>query len=158
MNKLIKLLQQNARFTTAELAVMLGLSESEVAQEIKALEQTGVIRAYKAIVDWEKCDSKRVTALIEIKVTPQRDSGFDEIARRIMEFEEVESVYLMSGGYDLAVMLTGKTFQQVAMFVSTTLAPFDGVMSTSTHFVLRRYKELDVILGDAPEDDRKHIT
>ena len=158
MNQLLKLLQQNARFTTSELAVMLGKTEREVADEIDALEQTGVIRAYKAIVDWEKCDSKRVTALIEIKVTPQRNSGFDEIAQHIMRFEEVESVYLMSGGFDLAVMLTGKTFQQVAMFVSTTLAPLDGVMSTSTHFVLRRYKEMDVILNGDLEDDRKHIT
>jgi len=158
VNKLIRLLQENARFTLAELAAMLGKSEQQVAAEIQTLEDMKVIRAYKAVVDWEKCDADRVAALIELKVTPQHGVGFDDIARRIMDFDEVESVYLMSGGFDLAVMLSGKTFQQVAMFVATTLAPLEGVVSTATHFVLRRYKEFGAPFGDEADDDRGRLS
>jgi len=154
MEKLLELLSENARYTNAELAVMLGLSEAETIKEIEALEKSGVIKGYKALIDWDKISNDRVTALIELKVTPQRDAGFEEIAERIMSFPEVETVYLMSGGYDLTVIVKGHTFKEVAMFVAKRLAPLDNVISTATHFVLRRYKELGVELVDNRNDDR----
>ena len=116
--KLLKLLEQNARYSTKQLATMLGISEDTVKKEIADLEKAGLICGYKTVIDWEKLDSAVVSALIELKVSPQADYGFEEIAKRVMMYEEVESVYLMSGGYDLCVMVRGKTFQQVAMFVA----------------------------------------
>lgn len=154
MEKLLELLSENARYTNAELAVMLGLSEAETIKQIEALEKSGVIKGYKALIDWDKISADRVTALIELKVTPQKDAGFEEIAERIMSFPEVETVYLMSGGYDLTVIVKGHTFKEVAMFVAKRLAPLDNVISTATHFVLRRYKELGVELVDNRNDDR----
>ncbi len=156
--KLLKLLDKNARYTNEELAVMLGMTEEEVAAEIDALQKDGWIRGYKAVIDWEKLDTSYVSALIELKVSPQADFGFEEIAKRVMQYQEVESVYLMSGGYDLCVMVKSKTFQQVAMFVAKELSTIDAVVSTATHFILRRYKELDVILCDENEDDRGRLS
>lgn len=156
--KLLKLLQKNARYTHAELAVMLGISEAEVSAQVATLEKDGYIRGYKAVVDWEKMDTTYVSALIELKVSPQADYGFEEIAKRVMMYPEVESVYLMSGGFDLCVMVKSKTFQQVAMFVAKELSTIDAVVSTATHFVLRRYKELDVILCDEQKDDRGRLS
>lgn len=156
--KLLKLLQKNARYTSAELAVMLGISENEVKAQVEALEKDGLIRGYKAVIDWEKLDTTYVSALIELKVSPQADYGFEEIAKRVMMYPEVESVYLMSGGFDLCVMVKSKTFQQVAMFVAKELSTIDAVVSTATHFVLRRYKELDVILCDEQKDDRGRLS
>ena len=137
--KLLELLSKNARYTNSELATMLGISEDEVSSEIAKLEKDGLICGYKAVVDWEKLDTTAVSAVIELKVSPQADYGFEEIAKRIMMYPEVETVYLMSGGYDLCVMVKGKTFQQVAMFVAKELSTIDAVMSTATHFILRRY-------------------
>lgn len=156
--KLLKLLDKNARYTNAELAVMLGISEKEVEEEIAMLQKDGYIRGYKAVVDWEKLDTSYVSALIELKVSPQADYGFEEIAKRVMVYPEVESVYLMSGGFDLCVMVKSKTFQQVAMFVAKELSTIDAVVSTATHFVLRRYKELDVILCEEEKDDRGRLS
>ncbi len=156
--KLLKLLGKNARYTNSDLAVMLGISEAEVEQQIAALEKDGMIRGYKAVIDWEKMDTSYVSALIELKVSPQADFGFEEIAKRVMMYPEVESVYLMSGGFDLCVMVKSKTFQQVAMFVAKELSTIDAVVSTATHFVLRRYKELDVILCDDKKDDRGRLS
>lgn len=156
--KLLKLLDKNARYTNAELAVMLGISEKEVEEEIAMLQKEGYIRGYKAVVDWEKLDTSYVSALIELKVSPQADYGFEEIAKRVMMYPEVESVYLMSGGFDLCVMVKSKTFQQVAMFVAKELSTIDAVVSTATHFVLRRYKELDVILCEEEKDDRGRLS
>ncbi len=156
--KLLKLLQKNARYSNADLAVMLGISEDEVLKQIAALEKEGLIRGYKAVIDWEKLDTTYVSALIELKVSPQADFGFEEIAKRVMKYPEVESVYLMSGGFDLCVMVKSKTFQQVAMFVAKELSTIDAVVSTATHFVLRRYKELDVILCDEQIDDRGRLS
>ncbi|MDO4742797.1 MAG: Lrp/AsnC family transcriptional regulator [bacterium] len=151
--KLLKLLSQNGRYTLNELSVMTGLDEQEVAEKIKEMEKEGLIRGYKAIIDWERLDSAMVSAIIELKVAPQPDAGFEDIACKVMRYEEVESVYLMSGGYDLCVLVKGKTFQEVAMFVAKQLAPMKFVLSTSTHFVLRRYKEFDINLcGDEPDD------
>ena len=151
--KLLKLLEQNARYSTKQLATMLGVGEDTVKKEIADLEKAGLICGYKTVIDWEKLDSAVVSALIELKVSPQADFGFEEIAKRVMMYEEVESVYLMSGGYDFCVMVRGKTFQQVAMFVAKELSTIDAVVSTATHFILRRYKEQDVILVN-DEDDR----
>lgn len=151
---LLKLLSKNARTKNEDLAAMTGRSEAEVEKEIKKMEADGLIRGYKAVVDWERMDSAYVSAIIELKVTPKAGLGFEEVARRVMRYPEVESVYLMSGGYDLSVVVKGKTFQEVALFVAKELSTIDSVLSTSTHFVLRRYKELDVDLVEANGDDR----
>ena len=156
--KLLKLLGKNARYSNSELAVMLGITEEEVTSQIAQLEKNGMIRGYKAVIDWEKMDTSYVSALIELKVSPQADYGFEEIAKRVMKYAEVESVYLMSGGFDLCVMVKSKTFHQVAMFVAKELSTIDAVVSTATHFVLRRYKELDVILCDDQKDDRGRLS
>lgn len=157
MDKILKLLNENAHYTNGDIAVMLGMTEEEVGRQISRLEKDGVIHGYKPIVDWNRLDSSLVTALIEIKVIPKQDEGFESIAEQIMRFDEVESVYLMSGGFDLAVMVQGKTFEEVAMFVAKRLAPMDSVQSTATHFVLRRYKEMGVSLAPTEEDDRGFV-
>lgn len=153
-NELLKLLSRNARYTVEELADMMGKSEEEVKSEMKALEKEGIIRGYKAVIDWEKLDAAYVSAIVELNVVPKADLGFEEVARRIMAFHEVESVYLMSGVYDLNVVVKGKTLQDVARFVARELATIDSVTSTTTHFVMRRYKEMDVELCPEKIDDR----
>ena len=159
MNKqLLSLLSKNARYTIKDLSVMTGLSDDAVKAEIADMEEKGLICGYKAVIDWEKLDGAYVSALIELKVSPETDTGFEETAKRIMRFDEVETVYLMSGGYDLCVIVKGKTFQEVAMFVGKVLAPMKSVLSTATHFVLRRYKELDVMLLEKDKDDRGSIS
>ena len=156
--KLLKLLSKNARYTVHELSVMSGISEDDVVAEVSAMEKEGLIRGYKAVIDWERLDSAKVSAIIELKVEPQPDVGFEQIAEEVKKYSEVESVYLMSGGYDLCVIVKGKTFQEVAMFVAKQLAPMKYVVSTATHFILRRYKELDIeLIGDA-KDDREKIS
>ena len=154
MDKLLKLLDSNARLTNKQLAAMLDLSEEEVRNRIAELEKAGAVRAYKAVVDWDKTDREYVTAIIELKVTPRRDIGFEGIAETIMAFDEVESVYLMSGGYDLSVRVNGQTFQEIAAFVAKRLAPLETVVSTATHFVLRRYKESNVMFLRENQDER----
>ena len=153
--KLLKLLDKNARYTNADLAVMLGIPEKEVEDEIAELQKEGFIRGYKTVIDWEKLDTSYVSALIELKVSPQADYGFEEIAKRVMMYPEVESVYLMSGGFDLCVMVKSKTFQQVAMFVAKELSTIDAVVSTATHFVLRKYKTEGVIHGSKVIEDKR---
>ncbi len=156
MKKLLNLLNENSRLTNAQLAVMLNKTEEEVASQIAEYEKAGIIRGYKAIINWEKVESyNKVTALIELRVTPKRETGFDTIAHRIMQFEEVESVYLMSGGFDLAVMVHGQSMQDIAMFVAKRLSTLESVLSTATHFVLSRYKEGDVILTTENQDHRR---
>lgn len=155
MDQLLTLLNENARLSNAQLAVMLGRTEQEIADQIAEYEKTGVIRGYKTLVNWEKVDKNKAIALIELKVTPKRDRGFDEIAGRIMQFEEVESVYLMSGGYDLAVRVHGKSMQDIAMFVMRRLSTLDSVLSTATHFILTRYKENGVIMNPEEEQDER---
>lgn len=152
--KLLKLLNKNSRQTNAELGVMTGRTEEEVSKEIKSMEDSGVIRGYKAVIDWERLDNTYVSAIIELKVSPKAGIGFEDVAKRVMKYPEVESVYLMSGGYDLNVVVKGKTFQEVALFVAKELSTLENVTSTATHFVLRRYKELDVELLDDTSDDR----
>lgn len=155
MDKLLDLLSENARLSTAQLAVMMNKSEKEIADAIAAYEKAGVIKGYKALINWEKADENKATALIELKVAPKPDRGFDEIADRVMQFEEVESVYLMSGGYDLAVMVRGRSMQEIAMFVAKRLSPLDSVLSTATHFVLTRYKDGGVEMTSSDHDDER---
>ncbi len=154
MEKLLKILDKNARLSNEQIAVMLGASAQDVAAAVAKYEADGVIRGYKALIDWERAGIDRVTALIELRVTPKRDLGFEEIAKKVMQFDHVESVFLMSGGYDLAVMVSGKTFQEIALFVAHRLAPMDSVLSTTTHFVLRRYKDDGFVLCDDIKDER----
>lgn len=150
----LKILADNARCSLEEIAVMTGLGVDEVKAEVKELEAAGLIRGYKAVIDWEKLDNAFVSAVIELKVIPQDKYGFEQVAENIMKYKEVETVYLMSGSYDLCVIVKGKTFQKVARFVAKELATMKEVTSTATHFVLRRYKELDVELVDTTKDDR----
>ena len=156
--KVLKLLNKNCRYSLEDMAVMTAQTPEEVAKKIDEMEKEGVIRGYKAVIDWERLDNAYVSALIELKVMPKAGLGFDEVARRVMQYPEVETVYLMSGGYDLSVIVKGKTFQNVAMFVAKELSTIENVTSTATHFVLRRYKELDVDLCDVNTDDRGMIS
>ncbi|MCY1714593.1 Lrp/AsnC family transcriptional regulator [Caproiciproducens galactitolivorans] len=155
MDRLLNLLDENARLSTEQLAVMLGKTPDEVENAIAEYEKQGVIRGYKALINWEKVDQNKASALIELRVSPKRDRGFDEIAGRIMQFEEVESVYLMSGGYDLAVKVHGKSMQEIAMFVMRRLSTLDSVLSTATHFILTRYKDGGIILSSEDEKDER---
>ena len=152
MEQLLELLQGEAKLTPAQLAVMLGEREEDVVKAIQRYEKEGVIKGYHALINWERTDIHRATALIELRVSPQKDTGFDESAGRVMNFPEVESVYLMSGGYDLAVTVTGKTMSDIAMFVSRRLAPIGGVLSTATHFVLTKYKDGGVVFNSDYEE------
>ncbi|MCD8188030.1 MAG: Lrp/AsnC family transcriptional regulator, partial [Ruminococcus sp.] len=147
MNDIIAILQQNARISDAELAEMLGITAPEAAAQIKKLENDGVIKGYSVILDDELYDNSTVYATIELKVTPQRNCGFDDIAKTIMMYDEVESVSLMSGSYDLAVEVKGTNLKDVALFVSERLSTIDGVLSTATHFILKRYKEKGIFIN-----------
>ena len=155
--QILKLLEKNARLSNKEIAVMLGITEETVGAAIAELEKSGILKGYSAVIDWDKFGSDHVTALIELKVTPKRDYGFDEIAQRIMEFKEVESVYLMSGGYDLLVEIRGASFQEIALFVSKRLSTLDSVLSTATHFLLTRYKENGIVVNGEPEEDKRSM-
>ena len=154
MDKLLKLLEDNATLTPAELAVMLNKEEGDIRALIEKYESDGVIVGYKTLVDWDKTDREYVTAMIEVKMTPQRDRGFDRIAEKIYNYPEVQSVYLMSGGFDLCLLIEGRTMKEVAYFVAQKLAPIDAVISTATHFVLRKYKDKGVIYGADEIDER----
>ncbi len=154
-NEIIRILQQNARISNTAMGEMLGISPEQAAAEIHKLEEAGVIRGYSVIVDDEKVDSSTVYATIELKVTPQRDCGFDDIAKTIMMYDEVESVSLMSSGaYDLSVEVKGNNLKDVAFFVSERLATIDGILSTSTHFILKKYKEKGIFIDDEETDER----
>ena len=136
--QILAIIEKNSRISVKELAVILGAEEIDVANELKALEEEGIICGYHTMIDWEKTDIEKVTALIEVRITPQRGQGFDKLAERIYKYPEVNSVYLISGGYDLLVSLEGKSLKQVSSFVSDKLSTLDGVLSTATHFVLKK--------------------
>ena len=153
-SEIIKLLSENARYTYDQIAKMLGTTAAAVEEEIKALEKEGVIKGYKTIVDIEKCEDAPVSAMVELNVIPKADLGFEEVAQRVAGYPQVESVYLMSGGYDLNVVVKGKSLHDIARFVAKELATIDSVTSTATHFVMRRYKEMDVELISENQDDR----
>ena len=156
--QILAIIEKNSRISVKELAVILGAEEIDVANELKALEEEGISCGYHTMIDWEKTDIEKVTALIEVRITPQRGQGFDKLAERIYKYPEVNSVYLISGGYDLLVSLEGKSLKQVSSFVSDKLSTLDGVLSTATHFVLKKYKDHGTILGKKYEDTREMIT
>lgn len=156
--EILCLLKQNSRLSNKEIAMMLNISEEEVAATIKQFEEEKVILSYHTIINWEKAGGNGVTALIDVKVTPEREVGFDKVAERIYRFPQVRSVYLMSGAYDLSVEIEGKDMKEVAMFVAEKLATLDHVQSTATHFVLKKYKQDGVIFEDKEEDRRLVIT
>ncbi len=144
-NEILKLLENDGRLSPEQISVMLDVSLEEIQKEIRELEENGTILGYKAIIDWEKTDREAVTAMIDVKLTPQRGKGYDRVAEKIYNYPEVKSVYLMSGAYDLSVLIEGKTMKEVAFFVSQKLAPIDEVISTATHFVLHKYKDTGVL-------------
>lgn len=154
MDQILKLLEDNATLTHEQLAVMCQKEVGDIKKIIEKYEADGVILGYKTMIDWDKTDREYVSALIEVKITPQRDRGFDRVAERIYNYPEVQSLYLMSGGYDLAVMIEGKTMREVAYFVAQKLAPIEDVISTATHFVLRKYKDKGVVYGIVDIDER----
>ena len=159
MNKeVLKLLAKNARMSVEDISIATDLSEDEVRAEIFNMEESGLIRGYKTVIDWESIDSASVSAIIELKVTPKAGYGFEEIAERITKYPEVESCYLMSGVYDLNVVVRGKSFQEVAQFVAKELSTIESVTSTATHFVLRRYKDFNVELANNEPDERGTVS
>lgn len=155
--KILIAIDKNSKLSAEDLAIMLGSTEEEIASIIKQMEEETVICGYPTLINWEKVHCERVTALIEVKVTPQRGLGFDKIAERIYQFDEVQSVYLMSGGFDLTVIIEGKTMREVANFVSEKLAPMEAVLSTGTHFVLKKYKEHGLPLVQTKHDDERML-
>ena len=154
MKELLELLEKNSKTTTAELAAILGQSEYQVEQDIKRLEKDKIILSYPTIINWEKFGSEVVTAIITINLTPQREVGFDAIAERIYRFDEVKTVYLMSGSFDLLVIIEGKSLKDVANFVATRLSTIEGVTQTRSHFMLKSYKKDGVILDNEERDRR----
>ena len=154
MTDIVKILQQNARISDTQLGEILGISPEEASTEIKRLEDEGVIKGYSVIVDDELYDNSTVYATIELKVAPQRDCGFDDIAKTIMMYDEVESVSLMSGAYDLDVEVKGNNLKDVALFVSERLSTIEGVLSTATHFILKKYKEKGIFIDREENDER----
>lgn len=156
--QILAIIEKNSRIDLKELAVILGVEEIAVANELKAMEEEGVICGYHTMIDWEKTSIEKVTALIEVRITPQRGQGFDNIAERIYKYPEVTSVYLISGGYDLLVTLEGKSLKAVSGFVSDKLSTLDGVLSTATHFILKKYKDHGTILTKQYEDTREKVT
>jgi len=155
MKSLLKLLEKDCRISAAQIAVMLGEDEETIKEKIKELEDKHIILGYKAMIDWERTDEDVVTALIEVRVTPQRGLGFERVAERIYQYDEVESLYLVSGGYDLSVTISGKSMKEVALFVATKLATIEGVSGTATHFILKRYKDHGVMFRIEEEKQEK---
>lgn len=156
-NEILNILSKNSRLTNEQIAVMLGKKEEDVAKAIKEMEEKNILLGYPALIDWEKVDNDTVSAYIEVKVTPQRDRGFDEVAERIYQFSQVKSCSLMSGSYDLFVVVEGKSMKDVALFVAEKLATIDSVLSTSTHFVLKKYKDKGVIFNQKRKDNREAV-
>ncbi|PKM49528.1 MAG: AsnC family transcriptional regulator [Firmicutes bacterium HGW-Firmicutes-7] len=156
--ELLEIIEKNSKITATDLSIMLGKNEQDIIKEVSSLENEKIICGYNTLINWDKVDADKVTALIEVRVTPQRGEGFDKIAERIYRFKEVKSVYLMSGGFDLTVIIEGKTMKEVALFVGQKLAPLEAVLSTATHFVLKKYKEHGIILEDEKKDERMVVT
>lgn len=152
--ELLKLLENDARLTAEQLSVMLDTDKAEIEKQLRELEENGTILGYKAVIDWEKTENEAVTAMIDVKLTPQRDRGFDRVAEKIYNYPEVKSVYLMSGAYDLSVLIEGKTMKEVAFFVSQKLSTIEAVNSTATHFILHKYKDKGVLYNAGEIDER----
>lgn len=156
--QLLRIIEKNSRIDLKELAVILGVEEAAIIEELQKCEQEGVICGYHTMIDWEKTSIEKVSALIEVRVTPQRGQGFDKIAERIYKYPEVNSVYLISGGYDLLVTLEGKSLKQISGFVSDKLSTLESVLSTATHFILKKYKDHGTVLTKKYEDTREKVT
>jgi len=156
--QILSIIEKNSRIDVEELATRLGADELAVANELKALEDEGIICGYHTMINWERTSIEKVTALIEVRISPQRGQGFDNLAERIYKYPEVGSVYLISGGYDLLITLEGKSLKDVSSFVTYKLSTLDGVLSTATHFILKKYKDHGTILGKSYEDNREIIT
>ncbi len=154
-DRILKLLEQDCTMPRHVIAARCGLKEAEVNEMITRMEREGIILSYQALIDWDKTKKETVTALIEVKVTPQRDKGFDRIAERIYQFDEVESVYLMSGSFDLTVIISGRTLKEVATFVSERLSVIEGVTGTATHFILKKYKEKHALFSKQEEQTER---
>ena len=157
-NSILKILERDARTPHEKIATLIGATEEEVSREIAQMEQCGIIRHYKTVIDWEKAGRERVFAFIDVRVTPSRGVGFDDVAKRIYRFPEVHSVYLVSGDYDLRVVIEGKTMREVAFFVAERLATLEGVLSTRSNFLLKKYKEDCDIFEEPGEDQRLAVT
>ncbi len=158
MDELLKLLRKNAMESPADLARMLDLTEDEVRRRIRDYEVSGIIRGYQAVVNEDNLDASAVTAVVEIKVTPEREGGFDRVAARVSRFSEVDSLYLMSGTYDLLAMVRGRDLREIATFVSAKLATIDGILSTATHFMLKAYKKQGVHMEESPDNERLPVS
>ena len=159
MEEILNILdKEKGNVSRAKIAQMLGMEEKEVADKIEKMEKENVIVGYKTIVNWDKTDKDVVVALIELRITPQRGEGFDKVAERIYKYPQVKSLYLMSGAYDLAVTIEGQSMKEVALFVAQKLAPMDSIISTATHFVLKKYKEEGIVFEDDEKDTRQVIT
>ncbi|MBQ8591805.1 MAG: Lrp/AsnC family transcriptional regulator [Lachnospiraceae bacterium] len=156
--KILSIIEKNSRVDLKELAVILGTEEIEIVNEMQAMEEEGVICGYHTLINWEKTSLEKVTALIEVRVTPQRGQGFDTIAESIYKYPEVNSVYLISGGYDLLVTLEGKSLKEISAFVSEKLSAQESVLSTATHFILKKYKDHGTILAKKFVDEREKVT
>ena len=156
--QILTFLERNSKIDLKELAIMLGTSEAVIANEICEMEKEQIICGYHTLINWDKTSLEKVTALIELRVTPQRNQGFERIAERIYNYPEVQSVYLISGGYDLMVILEGKTLREVSGFVSNKLSTLATVISTATHFILKKYKDHGTILQSQEEDERIPVT
>ncbi len=156
--ELLTIIEKNSRIDLKELSVILGVTEQAVLDELAKLEQEGIICGYHTLIDWDKTSVEKVNALIEVRVTPQRGQGFDKIAERIYNYPEVKSVYLISGGYDLLVTLEEKSLKEISAFVSDKLSTLESVLSTATHFILKKYKDHGTILDKKHEDEREIIT
>ena len=156
--KILAIIEKNSKISIEDLAVLLGESVDQVANAVMEMEKDKVICGYHTIINWNKITSEKVNALIEVKVTPQRQLGFDKLAERIYNYPEVTAVYLMSGGFDFAVFIEGKTLQEIAEFVTSRLTTIEGVLSTATHFVLKTYKEHGTVLVEEPTRERQLIT
>ena len=156
--ELLAVIEKNSRIDLKELAVILGVEEIDVVNDMAKLESEGIICGYHTMINWEKTSLEKVGALIEVKVTPQRGQGFDSMAERIYKYPEVDAVYLLSGGYDLLIIIEGKTIKEVASFVSDKLSTLDNVLSTATHFILKKYKEHGTIFKKEHADERERIT
>lgn len=149
--EILRLIENQSRIDLKEAAILLGMEEAEVANAIADMEREKIICGYYTMIDWDKTSEERVTALIEVRVTPQRGRGFDEIAERIMRYDEVKAVYLMSGGFDFTVIIEEKTMKEIAQFVTSKLSTLDSILNTATHFVLKKYKDYGTILADTEE-------
>lgn len=156
--KILSIIEKNSRIDLKELAVILGVEEADIVNEMELMEKEGVICGYHTLIDWEKTSAEKVNALIEVRVTPQRGNGFDSIAEKIYKYSEVHAVYLISGGYDLLVSLEGKSLKEVSTFVSEKLSTLDSVISTATHFILKKYKDHGTILTRKEVDERMQVT